>query len=226
MRQRYVIRSGVICSMAIVLLVLHFAMHHLTSPSAVTCCSNWLGRWQITILPLSCLLAVPQARGQPPYDVQVAAAIGGRRKLRRRLTGWLHLSRSYVGRLDAVDNLHEAQPLALAYKQVPVSALLGFGPVNCCAWMTVHEQRRRARQTRHGAWPATKAAKHPCNHAPAAHVRHRTHVTMNALQEGLPYASLPGRQNPRRSEASGYKGGSAYLAPLHSRDKRWYIHAW
>lgn len=47
-----------------------------------------------------------------------------------------------------------------------------------------------------------------------------------ASQEGLPYASLPGRQNPRRHEAGGSKAGSTYLAPLHSRDKRWYIHAW
>jgi hypothetical protein len=45
-------------------------------------------------------------------------------------------------------------------------------------------------------------------------------------QEGLPYASLPGRQNPRRSEAGSSKGDSTYLAPLHSRDKRWYIRAW
>lgn len=48
----------------------------------------------------------------------MAAAVGGRRRLRRRLTGWLHLSRSYVGRADAAAKLHEAQPSALAYKQV------------------------------------------------------------------------------------------------------------
>ena len=46
------------------------------------------------------------------------------------------------------------------------------------------------------------------------------------LQEGLPYASLLGRQNPRRSEAGSSKGDGADLAPLHSRDKRWYIRAW
>jgi hypothetical protein len=70
----------------------------------------------------------------------VASAVGGRRKLRRRLTGWLHLSRSYVGRLDAVNDLHEAQPSALAYKQVMCILLyihLASIHMGCAAWRTV-----------------------------------------------------------------------------------------
>ncbi len=49
---------------------------------------------------------------------QVVEALGGRGRVSRQLRGWLRLSWSYAGRLRAVDRLHRASPLALAYQQV------------------------------------------------------------------------------------------------------------
>jgi len=47
----------------------------------------------------------------------VIDVLGGRRKLKRQLRGWLRLSWRYAGRLDAVEALHAASPEALAYQQ-------------------------------------------------------------------------------------------------------------
>ena len=164
-------------------------------------------------------------------NMQVAAAVGGRRRLRRRLTGWLHLSRSYVGRTDAMAKLHEAQPSALAYKQVVCNPVLpvfeSHHVTTCGATRTLHMQHWSVSQCARGL-PVLKVTRQPFPGGSAATSGLGKHMTvvMQPMQEGLPYASLPDRQNPRRHEAGGRKGGSAYLAPLHSRDKRWYIHAW
>ena len=105
-------------------------------------CSDW---WQCNPLrcafcSVGCVVLEARSHCQPPHGLQVASAVGGRRKLRRRLTGWLHLSRSYVGRLDAVNDLHKAQPSALAYQQVMCIRLcihLISIHMGCSACMTV-----------------------------------------------------------------------------------------